>query len=193
MLCSSPPVLFSLLFFPTSFVNFPSFTPSHSLVFSLDPSAVAHTFPSLEQTDNFRFSAQWLDIATAQPAPRTRISTFDIRENREHIRPHRNPEGELLPTVERGISNALDNLLLVFLLSCLFSPLLLYCLLFFFLLLLSFLHSNLDFLLHVASLTCQNVAILFLSFIFYLYIFIHFMHIHIYIYIYLRIYQRVTL
>lgn len=132
MLCSSPPVLFSLLFFPTSFVNFPSFTPSHSLVFSLDPSAVAHTFPSLEQTDNFRFSAQWLDIATAQPAPRTRISTFDIRENREHIRPHRNPEGELLPTVERGISNALDNLLLVFLLSCLFSPLLLYCLLFFF-------------------------------------------------------------
>lgn len=27
--------------------------------------------------DNFRFSAQWLGTATAQPAPRTRISTSD--------------------------------------------------------------------------------------------------------------------
>jgi len=30
-------------------------------------------------SDNFRFSAQWLSTATAQPAPRTRISTCDQR------------------------------------------------------------------------------------------------------------------
>lgn len=30
-----------------------------------------------ELPDNFRFSAQWLGTATAQPAPRTRISTSD--------------------------------------------------------------------------------------------------------------------
>lgn len=62
----------------------------------LSPSPPLHmpALPSHEPADNFRFSAQWLDTATAQPAPRTRISTFDIRENREHMRPHRNPEGE---------------------------------------------------------------------------------------------------
>lgn len=59
------------------------------------------------------------------------------------------PRGRIATYGREGISNALDNLLLVFLLSCLFSPLLPYCPLFF-LMFLSFLHSNLDVLLHVA-------------------------------------------
>lgn len=83
--------LFSSLSFLFSCIVLSTSPPSF-----LSPSPPLHmpALPSHEPADNFRFSAQWLDTATAQPAPRTRISTFDIRENREHMRPHRNPEGE---------------------------------------------------------------------------------------------------
>lgn len=108
-------------------------------------------------------------------------SNIDIRHPREPraYTTSPKPRGRIATYGREGISNALDNLLLVFLLSCLFSPLLPYCPLFFYCFFLSYILILMFY--YMSLLACQNVAILFLSFNFYLYIFIHFMCIDIYL------------